>query len=541
MQQQDIQAVNQGWKELSTPPSPTKRSKRGRLIVLLSVLLLAALVFAGLRFSMVASGSDDQLQISIGNQQTATLDLRQGSPISTDLFGANVFAKANTSSVDKISSGFLDYTPTLINGLQSMGVKLLRFPGGNWGEQHVLSYDQLGQFAQLLNETNADGMIQANLAGMAGTDDVATGATLAGKWVNFMNDPKSYIRTADGGKLSKEPYHKVALWTVGNEPDQPNAKTGQHLTVADYVNAFIQFSTQMHKNDNTIQVFGPEISQFYGVGAGPFDAGRHAWMDDFLKGVSNYEKANNLPYHLLDGVSFHSYPFQDAQRDPAMLLSSTGSWNYVLPALHDLIKREFGRDMPVALSEISTNPSNGTPPSRGNAALWWADTLGTLMNQQVQYAAYFSAAGIDAPYPLLGGNSQKDTPLARVMQLYTHLQRNVVPLSIQRDPISLYATVDDAHKAVSLLFVNKSPSIQLAQIRTADKFLAVSGWPNLDVTIQGYGVVVVTLHQGLSLGSGGGAEAYSYRAPANDGTAVVPLKYTQCGNRTDALTDDVPC
>jgi hypothetical protein len=130
--------------------------------------------------------------------------------------------------------------------------------------------------------------------------------------------------------------------------------------------------------------------------------------------------------------------------------------------------------------------------------------------------------------------------MVRVMQLFSHLQHNVIPLSIQHDPVSVYATMDDAHQVVSLLFVNKSPSNQLAQIKPMDKFLSVSAWPSIDVSLQGYGMVVMTLHRGLS-GGAGTAEAYSYTAPPNDGSAVLPVKYTQCGNRTDPLTSDVPC
>src|SRR5437667_10099478 len=133
----------------------------------------------------------------------------------------------------------------------------------------------------------------------------------------------------------------------------------------------------MHKSDPTIKVFGPEISEYYGPGAGPTDANGQLWMEGFLKGVGEYERAHNVV--LLDGISFHRYPFTDATQAPYMFLSSTGEWNYLLPALHQLISQNMQRDLPIAVTEISSNLASQHAPSRGLAALWWADTLGTLM------------------------------------------------------------------------------------------------------------------------------------------------------------------
>src|SRR5437588_462974 len=83
---------------------------------------------------------------------------------------------------------------------------------------------------------------------------------------------------------------------------------------------FIQYSLDMHQNNPTIKVFGPEISQFYGVGMGPSDADGQLWMEGFLKGVGEYEQAHHVI--LLDGVSFHRYPFNNASEVPSLLMSS---------------------------------------------------------------------------------------------------------------------------------------------------------------------------------------------------------------------------
>ncbi len=523
-------------------PSPLRVSqpfvRYRRLFRIVGILLLVLLIFLLVHVSTIVTAANDQLLVRIGNQGTATVDLRQSLPISPYLFGVNVFPEENTSSVDQNNTGFMSYSPPITNGLQNAHIQLLRFPGGTWGEDHLLSYDQLNAFSVLLSQVGAEGMIQASLSRPTGNNahsvaSLLDRANLAGRWVDYMDNLKSPWRT---GKYAHSPFHFIKFWTVGNEPDRLlNPDTGKPFTVAEYIKDFIQFSIQMHQNKPTIQVFGPEISQFYGVGTGPTDANGQLWMESFLKGVGEYEKAHpELKFHLLDGVSFHRYPFIDASQDSTSLLSNAQEWNYLLPPLHQVIRQDLGRDAPIAVTEINSNPGQKVP-TRGLAALWWADTLGTLMDQEVEYVAFFSAEGVDAPFPLFTTDGLQHTPMFRVMQLFSHLQHNLIPVAAQRDPISIYATQDDAHQTVSLLFVNKSAMTQLAQVSAQNQFFSISSWPNLDISLYRYSITLVTLHRD------GGAEAYSFVVPAVDDATVNPLKYTVCGHKTDALANDVPC
>src|SRR6266446_10554389 len=424
-----VPATYEGQSEEETQPSlkrihlpaqpalPTRlsppRVKRHRILRLMSLILLIALLFALVRLISSVSATDDQLLVRLGDQGTATVDLRQSLPISPYLFGANVFPELYTSSADQ-SSGFMSYSSSITTGLRSAQLNLLRFPGGGWGEEHLLSYDQLNAFSVLLSQVGAEGMVQARLSGPVGHSGnyvalLANRATLAGDWVDYMNNPRSSLRK---GKYAHAPFHFIKFWTVGNEPDHLlNPDTGKLFTVAEYIKDFIQFSIQMHQNKPTIQVFGPEISQFYGVGTGPTDANGQLWMESFLKGVGEYEKAHpELKFHLLDGVSFHRYPFIDASQDSTSLLSNAQEWNYLLPPLHQVIRQDLGRDAPIAVTEINSNPGQKVP-TRGLAALWWADTLGTLMDQEVEYVAFFSAEGVDAPFPLFTTDGLQHTPM----------------------------------------------------------------------------------------------------------------------------------
>ena len=538
-----------GWKDLAPRRAPLNKRRRRNILVVLSIIFLVALIFSALRISSIASGDDDTLQLHIGSQQGATIDLRQvsGTPISPYLLGTNVFPLAGSNSIGEVSKGFMNDTTFMNTNLRDMHVKLLRYPGGNWGEQHILSFAQLNDFSRLLNETGSEGMLQAHITGPVkglpqGIDNVAGGAAYAGGIVDYMNNKHSAQRTDP-----KAPFHPVKFWTVGNEPDLTiNPATGKIFTVEEYTQIFIQYSIKMHQNDPNIMVFGPEISQYYGVGAGPYDAQMHPWMDTFLQGIGQYERAHpDLPFHLLDGVSFHRYQFSTSTKEPDMLMSSTDEWNYLLPSLRTLIKQDVGqpnsadgKDIPtIAITEINTTPSQYTPPSTGEAAIWWADTLGTLMNQQVGYVGFFSTEGVAQPYPLFTQNGTQITAMGRVMQMFTHLQKNLLPLSIQRDPVSVYATEDDARQTLSLMFVNKSYGAQIAQISPSTRFASYSSWPSQNVQIAGNSIVVLTLHKGQSATS----EAYNFVAPTNINPQVGSVKYTVCGHSTDPLSPYIPC
>src|SRR5437762_13432064 len=129
-QGQAITESEPGWRQLSPQHAP---SKRWRMLTVVSILLFVMLVFAAFRLSVVVSGTNDLLQIRIGAQQAATLDLRQSLPISPYLLGTNVFPKEGTLSRDRVyPTGFMPYTSQMVGDLQANGIKLLRYPGGDW-------------------------------------------------------------------------------------------------------------------------------------------------------------------------------------------------------------------------------------------------------------------------------------------------------------------------------------------------------------------------------------------------------------------------
>src|SRR5260370_12003754 len=152
------------------------------------------------------------------------------------------------------------------------------------------------------------------------------------------------------------------------------------------------------------------------------------------------------------------------------------------------------------------------------------------MDQELEFAVFFAAERVNWRYPLFtSDNSHKQTAMFRVMQLFSNWQHNLIPLQIQHDPVSVYATQDDAHNTVSLLFINKSGDNQSAEVSAQNQIFGTSPWHTQDISIAPHSMVLVTLHRN------GGAEAYSFTVPAVTHATLKPLIHTLSRNTFDPL------
>jgi hypothetical protein len=140
---------------------------------------------------------------------------------------------------------------------------------------------------------------------------------------------------------------------------------------------------------------------------------------------------------------------------------------------------------------------------------------------------------VDTPHPLFT-SELRPTSMLQVLKVFSHLQNRLIPVASQRDPVSIYATQDDAHQAVSLLFVNKSAATQVAQVRSQNQLFGLRAWTDRDVSISAYSITLVTLRRQ------GETVAYRFKVPAA-GAALSPLTRIVCGNAVDALAHDIPC
>jgi hypothetical protein len=507
---------------------PKKRAIRGRgRWKPLLLILASALIIRGVLSAADVLRSTTTLTVQLPDQAQARIDLNQSLTLSPYLLGSNVFPLLGTNSKDLSGQGFMSYDPQVVSGLRSAAVKLLRFPGGNYGEQHTLSTQQLDAFSNLLNQVGAEGFMQVQLSDPLDRTPVplTTRATRAALLVDYMNSLQSIQRSANA------PYHPIKYWSVGNEPDLlTNPDTGQTYTVAEYTQAFIAYSLAMHTKDPNIQVFGPELSQ-YPAASDPNDSQGTPWMQGFLLGVSDYERTHNLPFQLLNGVSFHYYPFRDNEQNLTTILNDPTQWDTIVPALRQLIRQTFGEDLPVAITEINTNAGTVALP-QNLSALWWADTLGKLMDNQVDYVTFFSTEGVDSPNPLFMQKDLTETPLLRVMQVFSHLQSHLVPVQAVPEPVSVYATQDGNHASVSLFFVNQTnvsqqisvPAESILPWAQGQDMQAWSWWRGASLTLPGFSIAVLTLHRN------GSNEVFTFNNSVSAQQGAPPVQHVVCSN-----------
>src|SRR5260370_12085359 len=222
---------------------PGQRPKRGKARWRLLLMLLAgALIIAGVLVAANLLRSNTTLTVQIPGQPQTRIDLNQSLALSPYLLGSNVFPMGGTRSKDPGGQGFMSYDPQVVSGLRSTGAKFLRFPGGNFGEEHTPSTQQLDAFSNLLNQTGAEGFMQVQLSDPLDHRPVPLSirATRAALLVEYMNNPQSIQRSAGA------PYHAIKYWSVGNEPDLlTNPDTGKKHTVAQDTQAFIRQSSPM--------------------------------------------------------------------------------------------------------------------------------------------------------------------------------------------------------------------------------------------------------------------------------------------------------
>lgn len=461
------------------------RPRRGgwrRWSRVLGMLLLVAVVLGGVRAAAVFVASDNQVIVYAQNQQAARVDLATAVPRSPYIFGMNVFPATGTQAQDG-AYGFMPYDARTLAGLTSAGVTMLRFPGGNWGEEHSASYEQINAFLQVAEQTHATPLMQVRLHG--NTPEAAAAL------VHYTNNPHDPVRQQ---RYPNAPFLPVHYWVIGNEPDLFGGGYG----VNQYVSDFIAFARAMKTADPAIQILGPEISQYNGPNAAPRDDTGTPWLEGFLRGVAAYERAHGV--RLLDGVTVHRYPFTTTATSDSLLLASASEWRYALPLLRDEVRQMMGRDLPVGITEINTNALGGAAPPAGPAALWWAETLGTLIEGQATYVDFFAARGIEHPQALLAMDGQP-TPFARVMELYRNMAPDAIAVNGAASPLALFAATNQAHDRLTLMLINTSADPVTALIAPQRAF---SGWSRQEVTVAPYAITCVVLRHGA------GGLAYSY-------------------------------
>jgi alpha-L-arabinofuranosidase len=334
-------------------------------------------------------------------------------PVSPLVYGTN------TGPWQNLSSSMLPY-------VEQAGFALLRFPGGNWGDEYLLTEARFDEFVALARELDAEPMVNVRL--------FKTQPEKAGKWVEYANVTRGY---------------GIRYWGIGNEPSLYASKRGlDDYDTAAFNQEWREFALAMKAVDPSILLVGPEIHQYTGTAEGnPLDQHGKDWMREFL--IANGD--------LVDVVSFHRYPFGSYEPQIGDLRQNSAEWDTIIPSLQSLVLEITGRDLPIAVTEVNSNWTNqkggeATPDSFYNA-IWWADVQGRLIAQHVDIVAQFALEGAGG-LGLMGHPAPR--PTYYVYLLYKEFGSELVYTSSDDPLVRVYAARRE-DGALTVMVVNLGP------------------------------------------------------------------------------------
>lgn len=328
----------------------------------------------------------------------------------------------------------------------SSGVKVVRFPGGAWGDRNDLKPYQIDYFMDFLRQMGAEASISVRLR--EATPEQAA------ELVRYVNVEKQY---------------GVRYWSIGNEPTLFAAEL-QSLNKADdydteqYNREWRAFAQAMKAVDPTIQLIGPDIHQFtYHFATNPKDSSGRDWMTEFLKANGD----------LVDVVSFHRYPFPAGQDSVTIadLRQQSREWAQTIPYLRGLIAENTGRDIPIALTEVNTHwnqavGGEATPDSHYNA-VWLAELLGQMIRQDVLMVNHWmlTSQGGQGGWGLIGRDVLR--PSYYVYQLYSQFGSEQVYAESGVEDVSVYAARRDDGR-FTIIIVNLADAEQAVTLPLPD-------------------------------------------------------------------------
>jgi hypothetical protein len=313
---------------------------------------------------------------------------------------------------------------------QAAGVTLIRFPGGEWGDDNDLQPYHVDQFVQLAQQMGSEVSLNVRLLG--GSPEKAAAL------VQYANIDSDY---------------GIRYWGIGNEPTLYATGRGDpNYGVEQFNQEWRAIAEAMRAVDESILLIGPELHQFGpDLQSTPKDPFGLDWMSVFLEENGD----------LVDIVSIHRYPFPQVGGGRAAtveeLAAASAEWDAIIPYLRKLIIEKTGEDLPIAVTEINSHWSNAvggeaTPDSFMNA-IWWADVLGRMIKNQVYLVNYFSLQS----NPSIGGYglfSRSDTrPTYSVYQIYQEFGENLVFAGCDDPSLGIYAAMDN-DGLLSVILVN---------------------------------------------------------------------------------------
>lgn len=251
--------------------------------------------------------------------------------------------------------------PAVMPLVENGGFTVLRFPGGAWTDSVDIKTFQLDQLMMFSKQVGAIPTVSVRM--LDGSPQAAA------ELVRYANITKQY---------------GITYWSIGNEPNiyTQLGYADYEYTIENLNKDWRAIALAMKEVDPTIKLMGPELSQWNtGYETTPKDSFNNDWMTEFLK----------VNGDLLDVVTVHRYPMHAPSNDGPVtiqqLRENTRKWVSEVEYLRTLSTEVLGKELPIAITELYSDPSNimmqeASPDSFYNA-IWYADVLGQLMNADV--------------------------------------------------------------------------------------------------------------------------------------------------------------
>lgn len=317
------------------------------------------------------------------------------------------------------------------------GFTAFRFPGGAWGDETDLRPFQIDQFMDFCAQFGALPTISVRLKN--GKPEVAA------ELVRYTNLEKGY---------------GVVYWSIGNEPTLYEGDLKETYDTVRFNREWRAIAEAMKAVDPSIQLMGPELHQWgVDLASTPKDSAGRDWMIEFLKANGD----------LVDVVTVHRYPLWKPSAQavtPDELRTNTQEWDRLVMYLRELIHELTGRDLPIAFTEVNSDPRSvmlgeATPDTLYNA-IWYADVLGRLGRQGVFMVNQWVVSQRTTGLGLFMGNTIR--PTLYTFYLYKHFGNERVYASSDIPHVNIYAA-RRADGTLTLMVINLNDSEQHVPLR----------------------------------------------------------------------------
>jgi alpha-L-arabinofuranosidase len=260
-----------------------------------------------------------------------------------------------------------------------------------------------------------------------------------------------------------EKQYGVVYWSIGNEPSiytQLN-QADYDYTVEHLNRDWRPIAEAMKAVDPSIKLMGPEIHQWNNsYETTPKDSAGRDWMTEFLK----------VNGDLIDVVTVHRYPMYSGNGPITAqdLRNNIGQWAGEVEYLRSLTREILGRELPIAITELNSDPSQvmmqEVSPDSFYNAIWYANVMGELMNADVFMVNQWVISQRTTGLGLFSGNTVR--PTFYVFPLYKNFGSQQVYAASGMPDVSIYAARNDAG-ALTLMVINLADEERQAPLKVA--------------------------------------------------------------------------